>query len=115
MTQDRRMEGMVARVPNWSRWVVAVALGAAFVIWLVLFAPKLLVPAASQDDLRDVPDAAKWQARDSRLRLQTDARNSLLQGLGGLAVLVGAVYTYRQVQIGRRQLDVAQQGQVTER
>jgi hypothetical protein len=42
-------------------------------------------------------------------------RTTLLQGLGGLAVLVGAFYTYRQVQTGRRQLEVAQQGQVTER
>jgi hypothetical protein len=62
-----------------------------------------------------VPDAAKWQARDSRLKLQNDVRTTLLQGLGGLAVLVGAFYTYRQVQTGRRQLEVAQQGQVTER
>jgi hypothetical protein len=107
--------GVVVRVPSWARWVVVVALGAAFVLWLILFAPRLLVPAASEADLRDVPDAAKWQARDSRLKLQNDVRTTLLQGLGGLAVLVGAFYTYRQMQTGRRQLDVAQQGQVTER
>jgi hypothetical protein len=106
---------MAVRVPSWARWVVVVVLGAAFVLWLILFAPRLLVPAASQADLRDVPDTAKWQARDSRLKLQNDVRTTLLQGLGGLAVLVGAFYTYRQVQTGRRQLDVAQQGQVTER
>jgi hypothetical protein len=73
--------------------MVVVALGAAFVLWLILFAPRLLVPAASEADLRDVPDAAKWQARDSRLKLQNDVRTTLLQGLGGLAVLVGAFYT----------------------
>jgi hypothetical protein len=60
MTQDRRVGGAVVRVPNWVRWAVAVALGAAFVLWLILFAPRLLVPAVSQADLRDVPDAAKW-------------------------------------------------------
>jgi hypothetical protein len=106
---------VVARVPNWARWVVAVALGAALVLWLILFAPRLLVPAASQADLQGVPDAAKWQARDSRLKLQNDVRTTLLQGLGGLALLIGAFYTYQQVQTGRRQLHVAQQGQVTER
>jgi hypothetical protein len=62
-----------------------------------------------------VPDAAKWQARDSRIKLQNDARTTLLQGLGGLAVLAAAFYTYQQVQTGRRQLHLAQQGQVTER
>jgi hypothetical protein len=115
MTQDRRVGRVAVRVPKWARWVAAATLGAALVLWLVLFAPGLLVPAASQADLRDVPDAARWQARDSRLRLQNDARATLLQGLGGLALLLGAFYTYQQVQTGRRQLHIAQQGQVTER
>jgi hypothetical protein len=115
MTQDRHVGGMVAQVPNWVRWMVAVGLGAAFVLWLVLLAPRLLVPAASQADLQDVPGPAKWQVRDSRLKLQNDVRTTLPQGLGGLAVVVGAFYTYRQLQTGRRQLDIAQQGQVTER
>jgi Pentapeptide repeats (8 copies) len=115
MTKDRRVGRVAVRVPKWARWVAAAALGAALVLWLVLFAPRLLVPAASPADLRDVPDAARWQARDSRLRLQNDARATLLQGLGGLALLLGAFYTYQQVQTGRRQLYVAQQGQVTER
>ena len=106
---------MAVRMPKWARWVVVAALGGALVLWLILFAPRLLVPAASQADLRDVPDAAKWQARDSRIKLQNDARTTLLQGLGGLAVLLAAFYTYQQVQTGRRQLHLAQQGQVTER
>jgi uncharacterized protein YjbI with pentapeptide repeats len=99
-------------------------LGVAFVLWLVLFAPRLLVPPAS---LRDVTDAAKrHELQDSRLKLQNDVRTTLLQGLGGLAVLVGAFFTYRQVQTNRRQLDhtiessrqqheLDRQGQVTER
>jgi hypothetical protein len=47
----------------------------------------------------------KWQARDSRLKLQNDVRTTLLQGLGGLAVLVGAVFTYKQLQNNRSQLE----------
>jgi hypothetical protein len=106
---------------------VAALLGAAFVLWLVLFAPQLLVPAATQISLRDVPDAAKQhELQDGRLKLQNDVRTTLLQGLGGLAVLVGAFFTYRQVQTNRRQLDhtiessrqqheLDRQGQITER
>jgi len=94
--------------------VVAVALG-ALVLGLILFAPRALVPDVSQADLRDVPDAAKWQARDSRIQRQNEVRAMLLQGLGGLAVVLAAIYTYQQVQTGRRQLHIAQQGQVTER
>jgi hypothetical protein len=96
--------------------VAVSVLGVAFGLWLVLFAPRLLVPPASDVSLRDVTDAAKrHELRDSRLKLQNDVRTTLLQGLGGLAVLTGAFYAYRQVQTARRQVEVAQQGQVTER
>lgn len=99
-----------------ARWAAIILLGGGFLLWLVLFAPRLLVPSASDASLRDVTDAAKrHELRDSRLKLQNDVRTTLLQGLGGLALLAGAFYTYRQVQTGRRQLHVAQQGQVTER
>jgi uncharacterized protein YjbI with pentapeptide repeats len=114
----------VPRMAGRARWIAAAVLGVAFVLWLVLFAPRLLVPAAS---VRDVTDAAKrHELQDSRLKLQNDVRTTLLQGLGGLAVLVGAFFTYRQVQTSRRQLEhtiessrqqheLDRQGQVTER
>jgi hypothetical protein len=99
-----------------ARWVAAILLGGGFLLWLVLFAPRLLVPPASDASLRDVTDAAKrHELRDSRLKLQNDVRTTLLQGVGGLAVLIGAFFTYRQVQTSRRQLEIAQHGQVTER
>ncbi len=44
-----------------------------------------------------------------------DVRATLLQGIGGVAILLGAYFTYRQLQTGREQLQIAQQGQVTER
>jgi hypothetical protein len=99
-----------------GRWVAVSVLGVAFVLWLVLFAPRLLVPPASEASLRDATDPAKrHELQDSRLKLQNDVRTTLLQGLGGLAVLAGVFFTYRKAQTGRRQLEVAQQGQVTER
>jgi uncharacterized protein YjbI with pentapeptide repeats len=57
----------------------------------------------------------RHELEDNRLKLQNDVRTTLLQGLGGLAVLAGAVFAYRQLQTGRDQLQTAQQGQVTER
>jgi hypothetical protein len=118
----------VPRTAGRARWVAGAAvLGVAFVLWLVLFAPRLLIPAASQASLHDVIDAAKrHELQDSRLKLQNDVRTTLFQGLGGLAVVVGAVFTYRQVQTSRRQLEhtiessrqqheLDREGQVTER
>jgi hypothetical protein len=99
-----------------ARWVALSALGVVFALWLVLFAPRLLVPSASDASLRDVTDPAKrHELQDSRLKLQNDVRTTLLQGIGGFAVLVGALFTYRQIQTSRYQLEVARQGQVTER
>jgi hypothetical protein len=101
--------------------------GLAFVLWLVLLAPRLLVPSAPTDSLSDVPDPAKrHELQDNRLKLQNDDRTTLLQGLGGLAVLIGVFFSYRQLQHNRRQLEhsiqitreqhqLDQQGQITER
>lgn len=85
--------------------VLAVLLG-LWLIWVGI--PRLTVPAASEADLHDVPAEVKWQARDNRRKLQNDARTTLLQGLGGLAVLAGATVAFRQ-------LGIAREGQVTER
>jgi len=91
----------VKKVPVAIRWSAVVLAVGGLVLWLVLYAPAHFVPAPSEADLRKV-DAAK------RLELQNDVRGTLLQGLGGLAVLVGAFLAFRQLQTAR-------EGQVTER
>ena len=120
MAEERRWfrkEGWVYypwATPRWVRWarlasavvLVAAILLALWAVWVVI--PRWTVPVASEADLRDVPAEAKWQVRDSRRKLRNDARATLLQGLGGLAVLIGATVAYRQLRIAR-------EGQVTER
>jgi hypothetical protein len=62
--------------------------------------------------------APPWFVRDRSLeglKAQNEIRTTLLQGLGGVVLLVGAYFTYRQVTNSRAQLQVAQQGQITER
>jgi hypothetical protein len=55
-------------------------------------------------------------------KAQNDVRSTLLQVFGGVALLVGAYFTYRQLANSREQLahtreqlEIAQQGQITER
>ena len=99
------------REPRWALPAAAAALTvlALLGLWAVWVAvPRWTVPDASEADLRDVPAEARWQTQDSRRKLRNDARTTLLQGLGGLAVLVGATAALRQVR-------VASKGQVTER
>ena len=87
------------RAPRWTIPAGAVALTVLVLLglWAVWFGiPRWTVPDASEADLRDVPAEARWQARDSRRKLRNDARTTLLQGLGGLAVLVGATAALRQ-------------------
>ncbi len=62
--------------------------------------------------------APPWFVHDRSLeglKAQNEVRTTLLQGLGGVVLLVGAYFTYRQVTNSRAQLQVAQQGQITER
>jgi hypothetical protein len=91
------------------RWVVLTVIGVVFLLWLVLLAPKLLVSARSDASLQDVTDPAKrHELEDARLELQNDVRTTLLQALGGVVIALGAVFTYRQLQVNR-------EGQITER
>jgi len=59
-------------------------------------------------------DARALSAAD-RAKAINDVRTTLLQGIGGAVLLLGAYFTFRQLQTSREQLGVAQQGQVTER
>jgi Pentapeptide repeats (9 copies) len=110
----------------------------------VLWIPKWLYPPLTDNDLKDVKtaqnelDAAKVQElKDARLKLQNDARTTLLQGVGALLLLtgagIGAAVTLRQVRVSqdglhatreqmqhtleatREQLNLTEQGQVTDR
>jgi hypothetical protein len=110
----------------------------------VLWIPRWLYPSLTDSDLKDVrtaenqPDAAKVQElKGARLKLQNDARTTLLQGLGALLLLtgagIGANMTLRQIRISqgqlqatreqmqhtlettRQQLNLTEQGQVTDR
>jgi hypothetical protein len=103
----------------------------------VLWIPRWLYPNLNDNDLKDVktaqnvPDAAKVQElKGARLKLQNDARTTLLQGLAAVLVLtgagIGASVTLRQVRAtrdqiretataSRNQLKLSEQGQVTDR
>ena len=100
-----------------ARWLLS-ALGlTAVLLAVVLVAPRLLYPALNDQELdRDkVTGRDRVQLRNDRLRLQNDARATLLQGLAGGVLLLGAYFTWRQVQVTRQQLYLTEQGQLTER
>jgi hypothetical protein len=76
----------------------------------VLWIPRWLYPPLTETDLRDVSDAAKVQElKGARLKLQNDARTTLLQGLAALLVLtgagIGAAVTLRQIRVSQGQLE----------
>jgi uncharacterized protein YjbI with pentapeptide repeats len=80
------------RWPRSRRWltvlVAVVGVGGLFAIALVL-APPWFVHDGSLEGLK----------------AQNQVRTTLLQGLGGVVLLVGAYVGYRQLQLSRRQLD----------
>ena len=86
---------------------IAVAL--ALLLAFVLVVPRLLHPPLSASDLQDVPSAdRRVELQQAQARLENDARSTLLQGVAGLLLIVGAIATWRQVQVNR-------EGQITER
>ena len=75
----------------------------------VLWIPRSLYPPLTEVDLRGVSDAAKVQElKGAHLKLQNDARTTLLQGLGGVLVLtgagIGAYVAFQQVRATRDQI-----------
>jgi uncharacterized protein YjbI with pentapeptide repeats len=92
-----------------------VVLLAVVLLAVVLEVPRLLYPPLPASRFAGVAPDKRVELETNRLKLQNDARATLLQGLGGVALLVGAYFTYRQVTNSRAQLHVAQQGQITER
>lgn len=85
-------EGWGSAVRRWLPAVAAVV-GMLGLLWVILVvAPPWFVPDQSLEGLR----------------AQNEVRTTLLQGLGGAALLVGAYVTYRQLQTSR-------EGQITER
>jgi hypothetical protein len=93
-------------------WLPGLTFTACLALVLVLAfglgLPRLLYPPLTDHELKG-PTAAKQVAlQQEQGRLENAARTSLLQGLGGAALLIGVYFTFRQ-------LRVARQGQVTER
>src|SRR6266511_4508891 len=90
------------------RWPLAGLAAVMVVLACVLVIPQWLVRW-------ELGAQARTLAAAERAKATNDVRATLLQGVGGVVILLGAYYTYRQLQTGREQLQIAQQGQVTER
>jgi hypothetical protein len=102
-------------------WIVLGLLATGLLLACVLAFPQWLYPSFTRSALDSEQLAGKERidAVNDRLRLQNDARTTLLQGLGGSVLLLGAYFTWRQlrhsVESGREQHELDRQGQITER
>jgi hypothetical protein len=104
-------------VPS-AGWVLAALAVVAVLLGVVLAGPRLLYPPLSDRELdRQGVTGGKdrIELKREQGQLQNDARATLLQALAGGALLLGAYFTWRQVQTGRQQVHLAEQGQITER
>src|SRR6266511_4303229 len=90
------------------RWPLAGLAALVVILACVLVIPQWLVHWELGATASSLSPADKAKAIN-------DVRATLLQGIGGAVILLGAYFTYRQLQTGREQLQIAQQGEVTER
>jgi hypothetical protein len=66
--------------------------------------PRLIYPSLTDENLRDRgvrEPKDRVTLQNERLKLQNDARATLLQGVGGAVLLLGAYFTWRQLQASR--------------
>src|ERR1700688_95932 len=88
---------------------VLITLATVAILWLVLLAPKLIVPMPSAASIGTVTDPIKrQQLLDESLGIQNDVRTTLLQGIAGAVLLLGVYLTFRQYQLSH-------EGQITDR
>jgi hypothetical protein len=95
-----------------TRWLLALVgvVGAGLLLACVLWFPRLLYRPLTVQELDEagLQGKERLDAISDRLKLQNDARATLLQGLGGGVVLLGVFFTWRQ-------LRGTQEGQITDR
>ncbi len=89
-------------------WVLTVAGVVVVLFAVVLVVPRLLYPPLPASRFAGVAPDRRIELETNRLKLQNDARATLLQGLAGGILLLGAYLTWRQ-------LGVTREGQITER
>jgi hypothetical protein len=93
---------------RWAGWMplaAALLVTSAAVIWALILIPRWLYPPLPASALGQIGDPARRiEVETDRLKLQSDTRATLLQGLAGIAVLGGAIVAARQLRLGRDQL-----------
>jgi hypothetical protein len=96
------------RLNDLTRVIVAATLLVGVIVVVVFVAPRLLYPPLPASRFAGVTPDKRIELETNRLKLQNDARTTLLQGLAGGVLLLGAYFTWRQ-------LSVTREGQITER
>jgi Pentapeptide repeats (8 copies) len=92
-----------------SRSVTLAVAAVVLLVGCVLTFPRLLHPPLSPAELQGVASPERRiELQQRQAELQNNVRATLLQGVAGLLLVVGAVATWRQLQISR-------EGQITER
>jgi Pentapeptide repeats (8 copies) len=89
-------------------WVVVAFLTLCLIAAAYLVLPPYLYSPLSRSQLDGIEKAKGIELQTNRLKLQNDARGTLLQGIAGAFLVLGAYLTWRQLQVNK-------EGQVTER
>jgi hypothetical protein len=87
-------------------------------IWPYLAAVVfLLVAGATLIDLPEtaVPKATYWLDTKSIFGIKNEARKTIAYIIGGLLAVIGIILTFRRIRVLERQVQIAQEEQITER
>jgi hypothetical protein len=105
-----------ARIWIWSstKWgfLILIAAGVIFVLWDI---PKRQVRNLRQTDISGLDTKDRIQFEKDVIAAENSARLTLAQILGGLGLLVGLYLTYRNIKVAHKNVEVAEEGKLTER
>lgn len=95
------------------RWVI-LALVSLLVVWSLVYVPKMQVPGC--------PSGTEFLSPKDCFAIENEARKTIAYILGGLLAIIGIILAYRrikamerQVALIQQQVQVSQEGQITER
>ncbi|MFD3840274.1 pentapeptide repeat-containing protein [Streptomyces sp. NPDC058642] len=85
------------------------AVGVLIALGVIVWLPQMIYPPLTSRELSQLPSADKRvDLQQAQARVQNEFRSQLLQAMGGVVVVTGAVAGWRQLQLNR-------EGQITER
>ncbi len=118
-----KWKAFLAKAKEWietyEKRVFLILVGSIFIVLILWLVPKWqtnsLRRSFSEADMRRLDPKDRIQFEKDVIAAENNARVTLAQILGGVGLLFGLYLTYRNIKVAHKNVEVAEQGKLTER